>query len=103
MFPLIRQAEGCQTSEAPAELGPASYLVRHLRNEHDAARQALSQMREMTRGSSPGAAASPAERALWDGLKVLEADLAEHIRLENDILFPQVAELESTPARNKED
>ena len=52
-------------------------------------------MRTITGNYEPPADACNTYRALFDGLKELEADLHQHIHLENNILFPRAAALES--------
>lgn len=85
LFPAIRQAER-NASSGGMLVGP----VRQMELEHDSAGQALAKMRELTSGYQLPPDACPTFAALYDGLKAVEADLHEHIHLENNILFPRV-------------
>jgi regulator of cell morphogenesis and NO signaling len=46
-------------------------------------------LRELTNEYEAPAGACNTWRALWHGLGALEADLHQHIHLENNILFPR--------------
>ena len=60
--------------------------------EHSEAGDALRQLRVLTNGFSPPQGACNSWRALFDGLRELEADLHRHIHEENNILFPRALE-----------
>jgi len=61
--------------------------------EHEDAGQALTRMRELTRGYAPPEGACPTFRGLYYGLAELERDMHVHIHLENNVLFPRAASL----------
>ncbi|HZN68222.1 MAG TPA: iron-sulfur cluster repair di-iron protein [Tepidisphaeraceae bacterium] len=87
LFPLCRRLEN---GEAPAGLGEA-WLQRPLdvlTHEHDDAGAALAEMRRLTNDFEPPADACNTYRALFDSLKELEADMHQHVHLENNVLFP---------------
>ena len=67
--------------------------------EHDDAGDELAVMRKLTAGYQLPIDACPTFEALYDGLKAMEADLHEHIHLENNILFPRSVELEAEMQR----
>jgi regulator of cell morphogenesis and NO signaling len=67
--------------------------------EHHHAGEALARMRSVTSDYALPEDACPAFRALFDGLRELEADLHEHIHLESNILFPQVEAMETEGVR----
>ena len=75
---------------------PTSYPLTHyiLDAHHTFMKQAPTRMREMTSGCTLPEDACQAFRALYDGLEEPEADLHEHIHLENNLLFPGGIELE---------
>ena len=65
-----------------------------MEHEHREATALLAQMREITRDYVPAGYACANFRAVFHSLEELEADLLEHIRLENDFLHPRAVELE---------
>ena len=79
LFPLIRQGLGSSA------YGPITAMER----EHDSAGEALLRLRELTGGYEVPAGACNTWRALWHGLAALEAEMHQHIHLENNILFPR--------------
>ena len=79
LFPIIRQGVGSSAD------GTISVMQR----EHDSAGEALQRLRELTGGYEVPAGACNTWRALWHGLAALEADMHQHIHLENNILFPR--------------
>jgi regulator of cell morphogenesis and NO signaling len=62
--------------------------------EHDQAGDLLREIKALTRDHTPPEDACASFRSLYMGLKALEADLHQHIHLENNVLFPRAAELE---------
>jgi regulator of cell morphogenesis and NO signaling len=77
LFPLLR--DGGDTMAVAMEL---------MRDEHDDHAARLGQLAALTRGHAAPQDAGDAWRALCAGTAKLEADLREHIRLENEVLFP---------------
>lgn len=63
--------------------------VRVLMHEHDDHGASLERLREITTDYAPPAEACATWRALYAGLEKLEAELMEHIHLENNVLFPR--------------
>ncbi len=86
VFPVVREAE-----DNPERAAVAAHLIRHLSNEHANACEALDKIREITSDFTPPEGATAALAELYEALADLDADLREHIRLENDVLFPRVA------------
>lgn len=68
--------------------GCAPFAIRRMRMEHDDHEELLAQLRELTHAFEPPAGACRSWRALYAGCAKLDADLQEHIRLENEVLFP---------------
>ncbi len=98
LFPLIRSlasAEAAGSAAPPAHCGSVRNPVRVMEHEHDEALRALAEIRRLAGDYALSADACTSCHALYDGLKQLEADLIEHIRLENDILFPRATEMEA--------
>jgi regulator of cell morphogenesis and NO signaling len=80
LFPLILEGVGRMAA------GP----VRVMEQEHDDHRDALLRTRSLTSDFNAPAEACTSWRALYLRLDALEADLMEHIHLENHVLFTRV-------------
>jgi regulator of cell morphogenesis and NO signaling len=80
LFPAIR---------AGSRGAPIHMPIRVIMQEHDDHGERLRQLRELATDLSPPADACATWRALYAGLERLEAELMEHIHLENNILFPR--------------
>jgi regulator of cell morphogenesis and NO signaling len=63
--------------------------------EHESAEGLVAEMRMLTGGFQAPAWACPTYIAFCSGLKDFEADLRQHVHLENDLLFPRAIEMES--------
>lgn len=79
LFPMIARGVGSRAA------GP----VQVMELEHDHHREELGRVRELTGDLQPPSAACATWRALYAGLNQLEAELMEHIHLENNVLFPR--------------
>jgi len=99
LFPYIRQIEAYAQGRGPApqvHCGSIQNPIRQMEYEHEEVAAALAQMHRLTDDFTlPGDACS-SFRALYDGLRDLEADLHEHIHLENNILFRKAIEVQGT-------
>lgn len=60
-----------------------------MRDEHDGHAAHLLELARLTRNFTPPAGACGSWRQLCAGARKLRDDLAEHMRIENDILFPR--------------
>jgi len=69
--------------------------IRMMQLEHETAGEKLVEMRELTMDYAIPDDACASYRALYDGLIELEADLHQHIHLENNILFPRALKIET--------
>jgi len=87
LFPAIAELdrEGAGATDIG---GPVSCMM----EDHESTDAALAKLRELTNGYQPPADACNTWRALFAGLAELEADLVQHIHLENNILFPRALE-----------
>ena len=97
LFPYIvaveaRVQEG--KPKPPAPFASARNPIRQMEHEHESAGQALARLREVTREYVLPADACPTFKAMYEELRRMEADLHQHIHLENNVLFPRVIELE---------
>lgn len=91
VFPLCRRLQAGEV-EAPASGVGLRRPIDVLTHEHDDAGEALAEMRRLTSGFEPPADACNTYRALLDSLKELEADMHQHVHLENNVLFPAALE-----------
>jgi regulator of cell morphogenesis and NO signaling len=69
--------------------------------EHDDAGNELAVIRKLTDGYQLPADACQTFAALYEGLAAMEADLHEHIHLENNILFPKSVQQEAETANRE--
>lgn len=101
LFPYIEQLEtarNCGRRPAPPMFGTVQNPVRMMMMEHDSAGELLRQMREVTNGYAVPTDACMSFKTLYQALQEVEADLHQHIHLENNILFPRAVELEAQAA-----
>jgi regulator of cell morphogenesis and NO signaling len=62
--------------------------------EHEGARLLLAELRQATNDFKPPVWACATFVAFYSGLRTFAASFEEHIRLENDVLFPRAIEME---------
>jgi len=97
LFPYIVRLEEASVAGEPAPpamFGTVVNPVRMMMQEHDGAGEALREMREATKNYSLPEDACASYRALYEALQGFEADLHQHIHLENNILFPRAVAAE---------
>jgi regulator of cell morphogenesis and NO signaling len=94
LFPMIRRME--MTSSLAMPPGAINQPIRVMEHEHASSGQALAEMRRLTGGYQPPQDACNTFRVLYHQLEELEGDLHTHIHLENNILFPRAAKLETS-------
>ena len=68
--------------------GGVANPIHQMEHEHDGAGALLVNMRQTTANDTSPDDACQTFSALYDALEALEADLHEHIHLENNVLFP---------------
>jgi regulator of cell morphogenesis and NO signaling len=105
LFPYLAALEKADAEGTP--LVPPPFMtvknpVRMMSLEHDAAGDLLAELRAATGGFEVPEGACMSFRALYEGLAELEADLHEHIHLENNVLFPKAVALEEKLLGNDE-
>ncbi len=97
LFPYIAQMEEAAAQKAappPPPFGSVRNPVAMMVQEHDGAGEALREMRAASHGFTAPPDACASYRALYQALVEFEADLHQHIHLENNILFPRAVEME---------
>jgi regulator of cell morphogenesis and NO signaling len=102
VFPYIDKIDGVRSgNEAPhAAFGSIESPARMMMIEHQHDDGVLELLRSLTDRYVPHAGATPALVTLYEGLRALDEDLCEHMRLENDVLFPRaIAEERALSAR----
>jgi regulator of cell morphogenesis and NO signaling len=75
------------TASSPVPAAPLAKFV----DDHSRVGAELARLRELTDDFRVPEEACNTWSALWHGLGALEADLHEHIHLENNVLFPRAA------------
>lgn len=63
--------------------------IRRMMAEHDEVEQQLASLRRLTADFTPPASACGTWRRLYDEAQVFHQDLSDHMRLENEVLFPR--------------
>jgi regulator of cell morphogenesis and NO signaling len=99
LFPyIIRMEEAVLQNDPvlPPPFGTVQNPVRMMTQEHDGAGVALRQIREASSNFSVPVDACISYRTLYQALTGFEADLHQHIHLENNILFPRAVEMEDS-------
>jgi len=102
LFPyIVRLEEAVLEKEpvVPAPFGTVSNPVAMMEHEHDSAGHALRTMRDSSQGYVPPSDACVSYQTLYQALAAFEADLHQHIHLENNILFPRAIALEQASGR----
>jgi regulator of cell morphogenesis and NO signaling len=97
LFPyVIRLEESFVAGECapPAMFGTVVNPIRMMMQEHDGAGEALRTLRAVTKDYSTPDDACISYHTLCSALQGFEADLHQHIHLENNILFPRSVAME---------
>lgn len=97
LFPVLERYESASVSgqaAPPPPFGTVRNPMNVMEHEHAAVTEALVKMREITRDYVPAEYACANFRAVFRSLEELEADLLEHIRIENNIIHPRGEALE---------
>jgi len=94
LFPIIREADAgqLQPGELEALLGPTACMTR----EHDMIDEILAYLRGITDSCTPPAELAAGYAQILAELSGFEADTREHVRKENEILFPRALALVPT-------
>lgn len=101
LFPYIAELEAATNSgrRAPQPaFGTIKNPVRMMEMEHEDAGNAFEQIASETSHYTPPEDACFSYKTLYSALKEFEADLHQHVHLENNILFPRAVMLEEQAA-----
>ncbi len=97
LFPYIRRISeikrGGKAMEYPP-FGTVTNPIQQMEQEHEAAGEGLAEIKELTNNYALPADACTTYRLAFQALQEFEADLHQHIHLENNILFPKAQKLE---------
>jgi regulator of cell morphogenesis and NO signaling len=99
LFPYIERLEESKLEHGAAPpstcFGTVENPIRMMMFEHDNAGVALRELRKLTNDYQVPPDGCTSFRAFYQGLLAFEADLHQHIHLENNILFPRAIALAS--------
>jgi iron-sulfur cluster repair di-iron protein len=98
LFPyisLMEESAFAGEPAPPAMFGTVANPVRMMMQEHDGAGEALRALRSVTTDYKVPEDACITYRTLYGTLESYEADLHQHIHLENNILFPRAIAMEA--------
>ncbi|MGO8790688.1 MAG: iron-sulfur cluster repair di-iron protein [Terriglobia bacterium] len=99
LFPYIERMEESVIQKepiVPPPFGTVQNPVAMMEHEHDSAGNALRALRATSNGYTAPADGCVSYQTLYKTLAEFEADLHQHIHLENNILFPRAVALESS-------
>jgi len=98
LFPYIDALESARSTHNSVE-PPFFQTVRNpihaMMKEHDAAGELVKQIRKASLEYTTPADACTSYKTLYQDLREFEADLHQHVHLENNILFPRSVEMET--------
>jgi regulator of cell morphogenesis and NO signaling len=98
LFPIVKQlalADRLGQSIGAPPFGSIAFPIQMMEMEHASAGDALAEARRLTGGYSLPADGCATLAAAYRGLEAFEADLHQHVHLENNILFPRALGLEA--------
>jgi len=98
LFPFIAQMDQDAIVAYPpayACFRSVSHPIFMMEQEHESANHVVPELRSITQGFQPPDWACATHIALFAGLSDFEADLKQHVHLENDVLFPRAMQLEA--------
>ena len=101
LFPYITRMEeaACEGRAIPPPFfGTARNPAQMMMTEHDTAGDLLQQLRGITKGYTIPPDGCVSFQTLYQALAAFEADLHQHIHLENNVLFPRAIEMEENSA-----
>ena len=98
LFPYVARMEATVKAGRPAARPPFGSVgnpIHMMMMEHDSAGEALRELGRLTNDYAPPADACISYQTLYKALSDFEADLHQHIHLENNILFPRAIAMEN--------
>ncbi len=99
LFPLIEHLEQAVAAGRPAprnSFGPLSNAIQFMNEDHDFENKLLGMMAEASDGFTSPPEAPSSYAALMHRLRLVKRDLDEHVRKEDEVLFPEVIRLEKS-------
>jgi len=97
LFPYIRQLDAFRSGDGPPPCipcGSSAGPIHQMEVEHESATKALEEIRALTQNYQVAQSGHGLVESCFRKLHDLDADLMEHIALENDILFPCTESME---------
>lgn len=97
LFPYITALVEAARGARPAPIAPFGTVgnpIRMMEIEHQAAGDEMAAIRKLSGGYEPPADACTTFKVTYQELQAFEADLHQHVHLENNILFPKALVLE---------
>jgi regulator of cell morphogenesis and NO signaling len=101
LFPYIERIEEAVMQKEPvlpAPFGSVQNPVAMMEHDHDSAGAALRSIQKASKDFTPPPDACVSYQTLYKALATFEADLHQHIHLENNILFPRAIAMETSAA-----
>lgn len=101
LFPYIDAVDAAASahySVEPPFFRTVKNPIHSMMKEHDAAGELVKQIRSLSGSYTPPIGACTTFRALYESLKEFDADLHQHVHLENNVLFPRAVDLEGAVA-----
>jgi len=101
LFPYIdalERAANAHSSVEPPFFQTVRNPVHMMMKEHDAAGELVRQIRSLTSDFTAPDDACTTFKALYEALREFEADLHQHVHLENNVLFPRAVDMEAAAA-----
>jgi regulator of cell morphogenesis and NO signaling len=98
LFPFISQIDQESIVSYPpahACFRSVAYPIFIMEQEHESASHITAELIRLTNHFDPPSWACATHIALFSGLRQFELDLRQHVRLENDVLFPRAMQLET--------
>ena len=99
LFPYIdalEQATNGHRGVEPPFFQTVKNPIYTMMKEHDVAGNLVQQIRNLSANYAVPADACTSYKALYEALREFEADLHQHVHLENNVLFPRAVEMEGT-------
>jgi len=98
LFPFIAQMDQESIIAYPpahACFRSVAHPIFMMEQEHESANRIVAELIRLTNHFEPPSWACATHTALFFGLRDFEADLRQHVHLENDVLFPRAIQLEA--------
>lgn len=96
LFPRIKELEKHYAEKMPLALPASAYIeapIAMMEEEHESAGSLLEKIREKTNNYTAPADACTTYRVAFASLQAFEADLHQHVHMENNVLFPRAVEM----------